>query len=81
MVDTTGAGDAFNAGVLYKLVEGLMRKEEGGREEEGEGEGEDVWREVLRMGCAMGSHSVRKVGASAPPRDREEIVSNLEEIR
>jgi len=80
VVDTTGAGDSFNAGVLYRLVEGLMRREEGGREG-GEEEKEDVWREVLRMGCAMGSHSVTKVGASAPPRDREEIVSNLEEIK
>jgi len=81
VVDTTGAGDAFNSGVLYRLVEGLIRREEGGREEEGGGEGGDVWGEVLRVGGAMGSHSVRKVGASAPPRDREEIVSNLEEIR
>lgn len=71
VVDTTGAGDAFGAGVFYSLA--------GQLEENGEEDGLD-WEAALRWGCAAGAHAVVKVGASAPPTGREEIEANLEEM-
>ncbi|EWM26219.1 hypothetical protein Naga_100025g21 [Nannochloropsis gaditana] len=78
IVDTTGAGDAFNAGVLYSLLTDLVGKNAA----PGNGTTESwEWGQALRMGCAMGGHNVTKAGASAPPRDQLEIIDNLKEIR
>ncbi len=78
VVDTTGAGDAFNAGLLYSLVGELMMDRRGGEEEEEKEVG--AWQAALRWGVAMGAHSVTKVGASAPPHGKEEILQNLNEM-
>lgn len=74
VVDTTGAGDAFGAGVLYSLAGQLGADADGGVED-----GLD-WEAALRWGCAAGAHAVVKVGASAPPTGREEIEANLKEM-
>jgi sugar/nucleoside kinase (ribokinase family) len=71
VVDTTGAGDAFGAGVLYSLL-GQLALAAGA-----EADLAFDWEAALQWGCAAGAHAVTKVGASAPPTGREEIEANL----
>ncbi len=72
VVDTTGAGDAFGAGVLYSLSAQLAEAEGGVKAFD--------WQAALRWGCAAGAHAVTKVGASAPPTGRDEIEAYLKSM-
>jgi sugar/nucleoside kinase (ribokinase family) len=56
VVDTTGAGDAFCSGFLHGLLSA------GGGGASGVLDPEASLRRALRMGCAMGSVLVTKVG-------------------
>jgi fructokinase len=63
VVDTVGAGDTFNAGILASLHEqGLLTKAEMG------GLSEDAIRQALTLGSKAAAVTVSRAGANPPWR-------------
>ena len=52
MVDTTGAGDAFTAGLIYKLISFDLDQIS-----------QKIAEEIIQFGIACGSHVCKGVGA------------------
>ena len=55
MVDTTGAGDAFTAGLIYKLISVELDQIS-----------EQSAKDIIHFGIACGSHVCKGVGAIEP---------------
>eukprot|EP00978_Attheya_sp_CCMP212_P005128 scaffold11322_cov45-Attheya_sp.AAC.5 len=64
LLDTTGAGDAFAAAFLHRILQ--LPKEHSSTWPSSE-----ALKDALRWGCAVGTASVTKVGASIPSSQKE----------
>ena len=60
-VSTIGAGDNFNAGVVYGLLKNRIRRDDLDTLSEAD------WDEVIRCGMAFGGEVCRQVGNSVSP--------------